>query len=69
MCDTDNEKELITPEMKRAGADAMSDFDERFETRVDMVEEVFFAMIDAAPPQLLQRLLRSRLGDLSQPET
>lgn len=50
-------EDLVTPQMRRAGADAMSEFDERFEERSDMVHKVFFAMLDAAPPEVLAELL------------
>ena len=39
-----------TSAMLRAGADAMSEFDDRFEGREDVVPYILIAMIEASPP-------------------
>ena len=61
-------RELITDAMRRAGADAMSEYDERFETRFDMVDEVFLAMLSAAPRDQIARIFRLRLCEPLQSE-
>jgi len=58
---------LLTPEMEKAGAGEMAQYDDRFEDQIDVVPEIFIAMIMASSPASRMALAKvlSDLDDAS----